>query len=261
MLQEVQSGHKDVGGLRLQQICNNEFSVSVVCVTFNAAKTLPSLLKSVRDFKTEEVEFVVIDGESSDGTLNILKENEDIIDFWMSKPDKGIYDAMNRSINYIKGQWVIFLGADDLLLDGFSKMISLLKDSNSIYYGNLLFYGEEFVKVYDDYYLTKLNICHQAIFYPKAVFHKYNYELQYNVYADYHLNLRCWNDPKFKFVHADYFISYFHKGGFSSFTKDPVFENDKDMLFKKYLKRKSYYRYLNRTLGFFGMLIRFIQNK
>jgi len=219
------------------------------------------LIKSISDHKTRSVEFVVVDGNSTDGTVDILKENEDVIDFWISKPDNGIYDAMNRAVNYVKGKWVIFLGADDQLLDGFNKMITLLKDANTIYYGNLLFYGKEFLKVYDDYYLTKLNICHQAIFYPKAVFNQYNYDLQYKVYADYHLNLRCWNDPRFNFVHADHFISYFHEGGFSGVTKDEVFESDKDMLFKKYLKRSSYYRYLNRTLGFFGMFIRFVQNK
>ena len=118
-----------------------------------------------------------------------------------------------------------------------------------------------FFKVYDDYYLTKLNICHQAIFYPRAVFEKYKYDLKYKVYADYHLNLRCWKDPQFKFVHADYLIANFTNGGFSSFTKDPEFERDKDYLFKKYLKRASYYRYLNRSIGFFGMLKRFLQNK
>jgi glycosyltransferase involved in cell wall biosynthesis len=264
MLQQVQLEkiiHKDRGGLRLREKGAKEPLVSVVCVTLNAGKTLPDLIKSISDHKTESVEFVVIDGKSTDGTVEILRENEDVIDFWISKPDNGIYDAMNRALNYVKGQWVIFLGADDMLLDGFNKTIDLLKDTNTIYYGNLLFYGKEFLKVYDDYYLTKLNICHQAIFYPRAVFTKYNYDLQYSVYADYHLNLRCWSDTRFNFVHTDHFISYFREGGFSSFTKDTVFEGDRDMLFKKYLKRASYYRYLNRTLGFFGMLVRFVLNR
>jgi len=56
-------------------------------------------------------------------------------------------------------------------------------------------------------------------------------------------------------------VSYFCNGGFSSYAKDPAFERDRDMLFKQYLKPASYYRYLNRTLGFFGMIRRFIQNK
>ena len=262
MLQQIKLQETiNKGGLRTKGIHNNKLVVSVVCVTLNAAKTLPALIKSVNHHKPGAFEFVVIDGNSTDGTIDILKENEDVIDFWISKPDNGIYDAMNRSLNYVKGNWVIFLGADDLLMSGFENMIGLLKDPNTIYYGNLLFYGKEFLKIYDDYYLTKLNICHQAIFYPRSVFIKYNYDLKYKVYADYHLNLRCWNDPQFKFVHADHLISYFREGGFSSYTKDPVFEGDREMLFKKYLKPASYYRYLNRTLGIFGIFKQFIQNK
>lgn len=264
MLQQLQVEKTipfNCGGLRFRQTENKELLVSVVCVTYNAAKTLPALIKSVRDNKASNVEFVIIDGESTDCTIDILRQNEGVIDFWISKPDNGIYDAMNRSLSYIKGQWVIFLGADDLLLDGFNKMISLLKDRGTLYYGDLLFYGKEFQKVYDDYYLTKLNFCHQAIFYPRSVFAKYKYDLQYKVYADYHLNLRCWNDPGFNFVHSGNFVSNFAEGGFSSTTRDMVFEKDREMLFKRYLKPASYYRYLNRTSGFFKMLISFIQNK
>ena len=249
------------GGLRINEAYNKQALVSIVCVTLNAAKSLPDLIKSIDKHRTDAVEFIICDGGSSDGTIDILIENEKAIDFWISDPDNGIYDAMNKSLNYIKGQWVIFLGADDLLSEGFGKMIPLLKEPNTIYYGNVLYYGKELLKLYDDYYLTKLNFCHQAIFYPKAVFTKYQYDLQYKVYADYHLNLRCWKDPMFKFVHADYLVASFPDGGFSTYTKDVAFEKDRDMLFKKYLKRSSYYRYLNRTRGVFGMFVRFIQNK
>src|SRR5665213_4006762 len=137
MLQQAQLEriiHKDRGGLRLRETSNKKLLVSVVCVTYNAAKTLPRLIKNISDHKTHSVEFVVVDSNSTDGTVDILKDNEDIIDFWISKPDNGIYDAMNRAVNYVKGKWVIFLGADDLLLDGFNKMISTLKNVNTIYY-------------------------------------------------------------------------------------------------------------------------------
>jgi len=247
------------GGSRTDN--NRQPLVSVVCVTYNAAQTLPQLLKSVAAHKSDNVELVIVDGNSTDSTPDIIKQNEALIDFWISEPDKGIYDAMNKAAGYTKGKWIVFLGADDILMDDFGKMLTVLKDDDTIYYGNVIFYGKPFSKVYDDYYLTKLNICHQAIFYPKVVFEKYQYDLKYNVYADYHLNLRCWHDPQFAFKHIDYLVASFPEGGYSFYTKDPEFEKDRDMLFKKYLKRKSYYRYLNRTLGFGRMLLRFIQNK
>ncbi len=248
------------GGKRLSNLNDALPKVSIVCVTYNAAGTLPRLFKSIEQYKPADAELVIIDGSSTDNTLDLLKNNNQV-DFWISEPDNGIYEAMNKSIAYTKGQWIIFIGADDELANGFSGMVTALKEPDTIYYGNVIFYGNEFCKVYDDYYLTKLNICHQGIFYPKVVFDKYQYDTKYRVYADYHLNLRLWKDPDFKFEHKDYLIASFPEGGFSTTTKDLVFESERDQLFKKYLKRASYYRYLNRTIGGFKMLIRFILNK
>lgn len=237
-----------------------EPKVSLVCVTYNAANTLPNLLQSITQNKTDDTELVIIDGGSTDDSLTIIKQNEALIDFWLSEPDKGIYDAMNKAVTYTKGKWIVFLGADDKLTDGFADILNELKDPSTIYYGNVLFYGKEFCKVYDDYYLTKLNICHQGIFYPKAVFEKYKYDTNYKVYADYHLNLRLWHDTAFKFEHKNHLVAGFTEGGFSTTTKDEVFERERNQLFKQYLKPASYYRYLNRTEGFFKMLLKFITN-
>ncbi len=249
------------GGKRLTDTNGTLPKVSIICVTYNAATTLPRLLKSVEQYKSADTELVIMDGNSTDNTPDILKQNEHLIDFWQSESDKGIYEAMNKAVTYTKGQWVIFMGADDELAEGFSNMVSTLKDVDTVYYGNVIFYGKEFCKIYDDYYLTKLNICHQGIFYPKTVFDKYQYDTKYRVYADYHLNLRLWKDPAFKFVHEDYLVASFPEGGFSSTTKDLVFDSERDALFKEYLKRSSYYRYLNRTIGAGKTLLRFILNK
>jgi hypothetical protein len=145
------------------------------------------------------------------------------------------------------------------LCDGFTDALTLLKDTDAIYYGNVIFYGKVFEKIYDDYYLTKLNICQQAIFYTRTVFTKYKFDIRYNVYADYDLNLRCWKDPDFKFEHISHMVASYTDGGYSTRTSDPLFEADRDMLFKKYLKLKSYLRYLNRTLGFWNMLKKVVQ--
>ena len=249
------------GGKRLNKLNSALPKVSVICVTFNSADTLPNMLKSYAQYKTDDTELVIIDGNSTDSTITVIKENESLIDFWISEPDGGIYEAMNKAIQYTKGQWLVFIGSDDELAQGFGDMAAVLKEPDTIYYGNVIYYGNEFCKVYDDYYLTKLNICHQGIFYPGAVFDKYQYDTKYRVYADYHLNLRLWKDPAFKFVHEDYLVASFPEGGFSFYTKDLVFESERDQLFKQYLKRTSYYRYLNRTIGAFKTLIRFILNK
>ncbi|MGZ3755148.1 MAG: glycosyltransferase family 2 protein [Mucilaginibacter sp.] len=248
------------GGKTLNQLNGTLPKVSVICVTYNAAGTLPTMLKSYGQYKSADTELIIIDGNSTDDTIAVIKANEALIDFWISEPDEGIYEAMNKAVQYANGQWLIFIGSDDELAAGFAGMVATLTDTNTVYYGNVIYYGREFCKVYDDYYLTKLNICHQGIFYPRTVFQKYQYDTKYRVYADYHLNLRLWKDPAFKFNHQDYLIASFPEGGFSTTTKDLVFESERDQLFKKYLKPASYYRYLNRTLGFGKMLLKLITN-
>ncbi len=228
--------------------------MSVICVTFNAAATLSKMLSGYKKIESADTELIIIDGNSIDGTLNILRENDGLIDLWISEADEGIYDAMNKALNYLYGKWVIFIGSDDELEAGFDKMLPNLKEPDTIYYGNVIYYNKELSREYNDYYLTKLNFCHQAMFYPKAVFNKFSYNTKYKVYADYYLNLQCWKDADFKFVHLNYLVARFNYGGFSSLNEDEVFVAERDELFRKFLKPISYYRYLNRTKGFWSML-------
>ena len=252
---------KQQGGKRLIGPGVTSPKVSVICVVFNAEATLPGLLESYKANKNDDTELVIIEGNSTDDTLNIIRQNKGLIDFWLSEPDNGIYDAMNKAVTYAAGRWLVFMGANDTFESGFAEMVNSLQDEHTVYYGDTIFYGKEFKKVYDDYYLTKLNICHQSIFYPRTVFEKYQYDLRYKVYADYHLNLRLWKDEAFNFEHKDFLVASFTEGGFSTTTKDVLFEAERDKLFKKYLKRSSYYRYLNRSIGWFRTFLRFIVNK
>lgn len=90
--------------------------LSVITVTFNAAATLEACIESVLALKGEDVEFVVIDGASKDGTVALLERYGKMIDVVVSEPDKGIYDAMNKGLDRATGEYVLFLGADDVLL-------------------------------------------------------------------------------------------------------------------------------------------------
>jgi glycosyltransferase involved in cell wall biosynthesis len=241
---------------------NNDLpKVSLVCVTYNAGKHLPQLLESIGQHKTADTELVIIDGNSTDDTLEIIGQNAHLVDFYLTEPDAGIYDAMNKAIRHTQGQWILFLGADDKLEAGYGAMVSELKEPHIIYYGNVIFYGEEYKEVFDDYLLTKTNICHQGIFYTKAVFEKYEYDLKYKVYADYHLNLRCWKDKEFRFEHLPHFVSSYAVGGFSTRVVDELFEQHRRQLYKQYIDRYTYYRYLNRTTGWFNTLKSLILNK
>lgn len=249
------------GGKRLTGDTKTSPKITIITVVLNANGLLPGYLENVTGFLSDDVELVILDGASTDGTIDLLNQHSNKIDYWASAPDKGIYDAMNNAVKYARGQWLYFAGVDDTFLGDFKEIPALLKNNTSVYYANVVYYGQPFYKVYDDYYLTKLNFIHQALFYPKAVFNIYQYDTRYKVYADYHLNLRLWKDPAFQFEHLDKLIASFPEGGFSTTTRDELFESQRDQLFKQYLTRASYYRYLNRTIGALGTLKRFILNK
>jgi glycosyltransferase involved in cell wall biosynthesis len=242
------------GGTRNSVSIGKQPKISIITVVLNGEQFIDDYLQNVLGFLNADVELIMVDGNSTDKTIDRIQQHSHAIDYWCSEPDAGIYDAMNKAIKLAKGQWLYFMGIDDRLLDGFSEIATLLTDPHTIYYGNVMSYGKLMARVYDAYFLTKLNICHQAIFYPTSVFNKYQYNTRYLVYADYYLNLQCWHDPEFTFAHCDKLVAAFPGGGFSTYTRDLQFEQDRDWLFKTFLGPRVYYRYINRTKGTLRML-------
>ena len=89
--------------------------ITVITVVFNGAGTLEQTILSVIKQSCENVEYLIIDGGSTDGTLDIIRKYEHAIDYWVSEPDGGIYEAWNKAAGLLLGDWCIFLGADDEL--------------------------------------------------------------------------------------------------------------------------------------------------
>ena len=92
-------------------------SISVVTVCFNAARTLEQTILSVLGQEGVNLEYIVIDGGSSDGSLAIINRHASRLAFWCSERDHGIYNAMNKGLSHARGQWVAFLNADDYFHD------------------------------------------------------------------------------------------------------------------------------------------------
>ncbi|HAH56818.1 MAG TPA: glycosyltransferase, partial [Bacteroidales bacterium] len=85
--------------------------MTVVTVVFNGVEFLEDTIKSVIGQTYDNVEYIIVDGGSKDGTLDIIKKYEYAIDYWVSEPDKGIYDAMNKAIDLGSGDWINFMNA------------------------------------------------------------------------------------------------------------------------------------------------------
>jgi len=222
--------------------------VSIIIVTFNAASVLQRCLDSIYKQTYPSLEIIVIDGKSNDGTVDILKGNANKITFWKSEPDDGIYYAMNNALEYVTGEWVYFIGADDEVFAGFSELLYKLKDNNAIYYGRVLIDGKPTPGPVSAYKHAKDTICHQAIVYPATVFKKYKYNTKYPITADHLLNMQCWKDKDFHFQFVDLLIANFNHTGVSSVKIDTVFKNDQARLIWKYHGAKIWARYVFRKL-------------
>ncbi|MCT4645021.1 MAG: glycosyltransferase [Carboxylicivirga sp.] len=121
--------------------------VSIITVSYNCEKTLLDTINSVSNQTVRNaIEYIIIDGQSTDATLDIIKENEHLIDHWISDKDNGIYDAMNKGLQCAQGEWVGFLHADDLFHNNnvIESIINEINNSDfNCLYGNLNYIQEE----------------------------------------------------------------------------------------------------------------------
>lgn len=204
--------------------------ITIIIVAKNAKTTIASALKSIEAQTYSAVECIVIDGASTDGTREIL-QNESSIDILISEPDRGIYDAMNKGINYAHGEWILFLGADDQLADRsvLSRIFSMSYDSQFIY-GNVRF-GQSAYFYDGAFSKSKLmwkNICHQAIFYRRELFLRIGlFDERYPLWADWEFNLRAFADPATKPQYINEVISLYGARGLSYAQCDHIFLADR----------------------------------
>ncbi|MFW6326764.1 MAG: glycosyltransferase family 2 protein [Bacteroidota bacterium] len=117
--------------------------ISLITVTLQSAGTLNDTINSVRRQTFEDMEYIVVDGGSTDGTVDILKNNTDVVDKWISEPDNGIYDAMNKGISMASGEVIGFLHADDAFAN--SEIIGNIHDRYIESQFNLLYGDLEYV--------------------------------------------------------------------------------------------------------------------
>ena len=203
--------------------------ISIITVVRNGAKTLDACIQSIIGQSYEGIEFIVIDGGSTDGTLDVLRHHHTRISFWVSESDKGIYDAMNKGVRHATGDRLLFLGCDDILSADLRMVAPLLTHANTIYYGDAYWLGRH--QLYDGPFTTaklaRTNICHQAVFYPRAVFEKYAFNLRYSLQGDWELNMRCFSDPEFRFQYIPVQVSVYNDvQGSSSSRRDFELEED-----------------------------------
>lgn len=224
---------------------------SIIVPTFNSEKTLTACLSSIINQGCQDFEIIISDGVSTDSTLEIARGfNDDRIRIF-SEPDAGIYDAMNKSISRAKGDWLLFLGSDDLMFDNevLEKVKRHLALTDAAFvYGDVKMVGDTPWAKDGTLYkgettlpgLFDANICHQAIFYARKVFvdRKIGYDLNYRICADYDLNLFCASRYPIQYVPVT--IAFFNSGGMSTVVPDAVFNREKWLNIVSYFREKLF---------------------
>ena len=200
--------------------------ISIIIATYNASDTILGCLDSIENEINSDCELIIIDGNSSDNTLDLLNKKKELIDVLISEPDKGIYDAWNKGIEKSKGKWIMFLGADDLLLkNSLLTYLEFLRERNSSAYDYVCAKNEyinldgKFIKDIGrepkwkamKYYMPA---AHVASLHNKKLFDEIGFfNLEYKICADYELLTRKKNKLNYKFI--DYKIAKMKTGGMS----------------------------------------------
>lgn len=197
-------------------------SISIITVVYNGEKVLARTIESIRDQSFRDIEYIIIDGNSKDGTRGIIEKYRSSIHQFISEPDKGLYDAMNKGLKLANGKYVLFLNAGDQFQEK-TTLEQVFKNTlpADVYYGETMMVNDS----NEDIGLRRLKapeilswesllngmlVCHQSFIMRREIAPEYN--LSYRIAADYEWMLQCLKRSK-TIVNTHQIISRFLDGG------------------------------------------------
>ena len=225
--------------------------ISVITVCYNAEKTIEDTIKSVINQDYKDLEYIIIDGASTDGTVNIITEYQKQFPIILiSEKDEGIYDAMNKGTNLASGDYLNFMNAGDGFFDNtvISTAVPFLEKQYDIVYGNVEVVYKDFKLIKNEpepKYLWMGPVNHQSSFIKRETMKKYRYNINNKLVADF-----------------EFFLNVFYRGGkilkinktIASYANDGITQvNDKQVIndcyntikqFQNNIIIKAYYKFL-----------------
>lgn len=190
--------------------------ISVVTVTYNCDKILEATVESIINQTYPNVEYIIIDGASTDGTIEIINKYRSYIAYFKSEPDKGIFDAMNKAIDMATGDWIIFMNAGDCFADVnvLEKLSAHMRPQVSAIYGKTnqvtlrgVVSGKRPLPFFERKSKFKpMGVCHQSIVLSMKELGNIRFDLNYKIAADYDMIKRV-HEINPNFVYADFAVS------------------------------------------------------
>lgn len=239
-------GGKCEGGLRTREgfkkYLDGKPWVTVVTVVFNDAQNLEATLKSVICQTYSNIEYIVIDGGSNDGTLEIIRKYEESIDYWVSERDEGIYDAMNKGVDLASGSWINYMNAGDQFFDEMvieSIFINEIRhDEADVIYGDVLV-------VYPEYnYMSKvrkagrlsdlwkgMQFSHQSVLIAADYIRQNKFNLTYRLAADFNLIYSAYRQGR-SFFYTGQTLASTSSGGASDIQRVQVYRERMRIVFR-----------------------------
>jgi len=205
-----------------------KITISIIMAVYNRADVVEQAIFSAVNQTYKNIEFIIVDGGSTDGTIDIIKKYEDKISCWVSEPDNGIYDALNKGIKIATGDYIEVLGSDDCFIDenSIARVVAELTEDIDILSATVIHVDEKthlqmlwhnYSARNQDTYNYRM-IPHQGMFVKRELAMKYPFELDLRVVADYKFFLTCYFDDSIHIKYVDFPVVFYSLDGVSSDT-------------------------------------------
>lgn len=209
----------------MEEKIDKQYKLTIVTIVFNNVTEIETTILSVLQQKFRNIEYIIIDGGSTDGTVEIIKKYSSFITYWISESDDGIYNAMNKGIKIATGEWIMFLNAGDYLYSH-NTLESIFQTSYKnvdVIYGDICFVypNAEKIKKSDknlSNFHRYLPIFHPSTFVKTSIMKRYMYDENYKIAADYKFLYSLYRN-KYVFQKVDIIVSYFDINGISNKNK------------------------------------------
>lgn len=201
--------------------------ITVITASYNAKNTIEQTISSVVNQDYPDIEYVIVDGGSIDGSVSIIEEYASSYNIkWVSEPDQGLYDALNKGVQMATGDYIEIIGADDALVsaDIISRVVGEMESNTDIFAGQVWYVDEDSKKQFPYTNTSMRNRSayrggmspHAAMFARRELLLQYPFDTSYRIAGDYKFFLQCYYDEKVQIQYSDIMVAFFATSGVSS---------------------------------------------